>query len=203
MIRTRAHATAEDASNGYEAVASKFMEQREQSSIGVATILRWAQALPPGASILDLGCGHGLPISMALINDGFIIYGIDASTTLTSAFRSRFPDAHVTCEAVEGSSFFDRTFNGVLAVGLIFLLTAEAQRDLIRRVAQVLNPGGRFLFTSPADACAWTDVLTGRQSLSLGTEDYKGVLTGAGLALLGEYLDEGENHYFDAVSEPG
>lgn len=193
------HATAEDASNGYEAVASKFMEQREQSSIGVATILRWAHALPPGASILDLGCGHGLPISMALINDGFVIYGIDASTTLTSAFRNRFPDAHVTCEAVEGSSFFGRTFNGVLAVGLIFLLTAEAQRDLIRRVAQVLNPGGRFLFTSPADACAWTDVLTGRQSLSLGAEDYKGVLTGAGLALLGEYLDEGENHYYDAV----
>jgi 2-polyprenyl-3-methyl-5-hydroxy-6-metoxy-1,4-benzoquinol methylase len=80
----------DDPSNGYEAVASKFMERREQSRIGVATILRWARTLPPGASILDLGCGHGVPLSMALIDEGFVIYGIDASPTLTATFRSRF-----------------------------------------------------------------------------------------------------------------
>jgi 2-polyprenyl-3-methyl-5-hydroxy-6-metoxy-1,4-benzoquinol methylase len=136
-VSNSTQATAkDDPSNGYEAVASKFMERRGQSSIGVATILRWARTLPPGASILDLGCGHGVPLSMALIDDGFIIHGIDASPTLTAAFRSRFPHARVTCEAVEGSSFFGRTFEGVLAVGLIFLLPADAQRDLIRRVAQ-------------------------------------------------------------------
>lgn len=193
------HATAkDDPSNGYETVASKFMERREQSSIGVTTILRWARALSPGASILDLGCGHGVPLSMALIDDGFTIYGIDASPTLTAAFRSRFPHARVICEGVEGSSFFGRTFDGVLTVGLIFLLPADAQRDLIRRVAQALKPGGRFLFTSPADAYAWTDVLTGRRSLSLGAKDYRVTLGGAGLALLGEYMDEGDNHYYDA-----
>jgi 2-polyprenyl-3-methyl-5-hydroxy-6-metoxy-1,4-benzoquinol methylase len=194
---TRATAK-DDYSNGYEGVASEFMGRRGQSNLGVATILRWARALPPGASILDLGCGHGVPLSMALIDAGFIIYGIDASPTLTAAFHSRFPHAHVACEAVEGSSFFGRTFDGVLAVGLIFLLPAGAQRDLIRRVAQALNSGGRFLFTSPVDACSWTDVLTDRQSLSLGSEDYKAVLAAAGLVLLGEYLDEGDNHYYDA-----
>jgi SAM-dependent methyltransferase len=135
---------------------------------------------------------------MALIDEGFVICGIDASPTLTATFRSRFPHAHVACETVEGSSFFGRTFDAVLAVGLIFLLPADAQRDLIRRVAQALKPGGRFLFTSPADDCTWTDVLTGRRSRSLGTEDYKVILGGAGLALLSEYLDEGDNHYYDA-----
>jgi 2-polyprenyl-3-methyl-5-hydroxy-6-metoxy-1,4-benzoquinol methylase len=187
-----------DPSNGYEAIASEFMKQRGQSAIGVATILGWARALPPGASILDLGCGHGMPLSMALVDTGFIVYGIDASPTLTAAFRRRLSHAHVTCEAVESSSFFGRTFDGVLAVGLIFLLPVDAQRDLIRRVAQALNPGGRFLFTAPADACSWKDVLSGRPSLSLGAEDYKAVLADAGLVLLGEYLDEGDNHYYDA-----
>jgi SAM-dependent methyltransferase len=139
-----------------------------------------------------------MPLSMALIDTGFIVYGIDASPTLTAAFRSRFPHAHVTCEAVESSSFFGRTFDGVLAVGLIFLLPADAQRNLIHRVAQALNPGGRFLFAAPADACSWKDVLSGRPSLSLGAEDYKVVLADAGLVLLGEYLDEGDNHYYDA-----
>lgn len=133
------------------------------------------------------------------MDDGFHIYGIDASPTLTSAFHSRFPHAQVTCEAVEGSSFFGRTFDAALAIGLIFLLATDTQRDLIRRVARALNPGGRFLFTAPANPCAWTDVLTGRRSLSLGAEEYKAVLADAGLALLGEYLDEGSNHYYDAL----
>ena len=148
--------------------------------------------------MLDLGCGHGVPLAMALIDDGFSVYGIDASPTLTAAFRSRFPHAHVACEAVEDSGFFARTFDAVLAIGLIFLLEADTQRDLLRKVAQALTPGGRFLFTSPRDGCAWTDVLTGRMSLSLGAEGYKAILASAGLTLLDEYLDEGDNHYFDA-----
>jgi SAM-dependent methyltransferase len=89
---------------------------------------------------------------MALIEDGFIIYGIDASPNSDGGVSQPFPHPDVTCEGVEGSSFFGRTFDGILAVGLIFLLPADEQRDLIRRVAQALNPGGRFLFTSPADA---------------------------------------------------
>ena len=187
-----------DPSNGYEAVASEFMARREQSSIGVATVRTWARSLPPGGAILDLGCGHGVPISLALRDDGFVIYGVDASPSLTAAFRSHFPRAYVACESVEDSRFFGRTFDAVIAVGLMFLLSAGAQRALIRRIAQTLNPGGRFLFTSPADLCTWKDVLTGRQSLSLGAEAYKAVLSDADLTLVGEHLDEGDNHYYDS-----
>lgn len=190
--------TKDDPSNGYEAHASEFMRRRGESSIGVATVRRWALGLQPGAAILDLGCGHGVPLAMALIDDGFMVYGIDASATLTAAFRSRFPHAHVTCEAVERSGFFARTFDAVLAIGLIFLFDADTQRELICKIARALTPGGRFLFTAPRNACDWTDILTGRPSLSLGAENYKAILTGAGLAVLDEYLDEGGNHYFDA-----
>ena len=188
----------DDRSNGYDAVAPEFMRRRGQSSVGIATIRAWARSLPPGAPILDLGCGHGLPISMALMNDGFVVYGVDASPSLIAEFRRRFPRAQAACEPVEGSRFFNRTFDGALAVGLMFLLPAVAQRELIRRVASALNPGGRFLFTSPAQACTWTDMLTGHESLSLGLEEYHAVLSKAGLTLAGEHVDEGGNHYFDA-----
>jgi cyclopropane fatty-acyl-phospholipid synthase-like methyltransferase len=125
------------------------------------------------------------------------VYGIDASASLTAAFRRRLPHAHVACEAIEGSRFFGRTFDGVIAVGLMFLLPGEVQRDLIRKVAVALNPDGRFLFTSPAQVCAWTDVLTGQESHSLGAEEYKATFSEAGLTLVGEYEDEGGNHYYD------
>lgn len=184
-------------SNGYEAVAWEFMRRRSPK-IGVATVRSWTRSLPRGASILDLGCGDGVPIGAALISTGFPVYAIDASPTLADAFRRRFPRAHVACEAVEDSRFFGRTFDGVIAVGLMFLLSADAQRDLIRKVAEALNPGGGFLFTAPVQAGTWDDALTGWESVSLGADEYEAVLADAGLDLAGEHTDEGDNHYYDA-----
>lgn len=187
-------------SNGYEAVAAQFIRARDQSVIGVATVRGWAKLIPAGAAILDLGCGHGVPISAALMKDGFIVHGVDASPSLTSEFYLRFPQAPVACEAVEDSLFFRRTFDGIVAIGLLFLLDAETQERLIRRVAEALNPGGRFLFTAPIQRVTWHDILTGRLSVSLGAEEYRRILSEAGLGLEGEYVDEGENHYYACVT---
>jgi 2-polyprenyl-3-methyl-5-hydroxy-6-metoxy-1,4-benzoquinol methylase len=188
---------AHDSSGGYDALAHEFILRRDPT-IGVATVRQWARALPPGGTVLDLGCGHGVPISQALVQDGFVVYGVDASPAMVAAFHKRFPQAHVACEAVEDSGFFGRTFDAVVAWGLLFLLAADAQVALLHRVASVLLPGGRFLFTSPEQACTWTDMLTGRQSISLGNEGYQTILAAAGLELLAEYADEGENYYYDA-----
>ena len=190
-----------DPSNGYEAVATELIAVRQQSRIGLARIHVWGRSLPQGASILDLGCGFGVPISQALINDGFVMYGVDASSSLITEFRRRFPDVNVACEAVEDSRFFDRTFDGVIAVGLLFLMSEDSQRDLIRRVGLALNSGGRFLFTAPAQSCTWTDILTGRESLSLGADAYKAIIADAGLTLVVEHSDEGDNHYYDACRQ--
>lgn len=190
-----------DPSNGYEAKASEFITQRERSKIGVTIVREWARRLPRHASVLDLGCGHGIPIASALMDEGFIVYGVDASPSMIAAFHRRFPEAHLACEPVEESTFFDRTFDGVVAVGLMFLLPAETQRDLIRKVAQVLTPGGHFLFTSPAQVCTWKDVLTHRPSISLGAETYKTILCEAGFDFLSEHRDEGDNHYYAALKK--
>ena len=188
-----------DRSNGWEAAAAHLIASRGRSRIGVSTLRGWAKGLPTGGSILDLGCGCGVPVSETLMMDGFLVSGIDASPTLVEAFRQRFPDAPVACEAVEDSAFFGRTFQGVVAIGLMFLLPADAQRHLIPRLGPVLSPGGQLLFTSPAQRCTWTDVTTGRPSISLGLDEYQALLSEAGLTTIGNYIDEGENHYYAAV----
>jgi hypothetical protein len=73
----------------------------------------------------------------------------------------------------EESSFFGRTYDGVVAVGLLFLLEEDVQRALINKVAAVTKPGGRFLFTAPLQKVAWRDLTTGRESVSLGDEEYR------------------------------
>jgi len=186
-----------DRSNGWEAVAAQLIELRSPT-IGVSTLHRWIASLPVPGAVLDLGCGAGIPVSEALGNAGFDVYGIDAAPSLVAAFRQRFPTAHAACETVEDSPLFDRSFDAAVAIGLLFLLPERRQRDVVRRVADVLKPGGRFLFTAPVEGGTWPDSLTGRPSVSLGIDGYKAAIDDAGLTLVGEYLDEGENHYYDA-----
>ncbi|MGH7474946.1 MAG: class I SAM-dependent methyltransferase [Longimicrobiales bacterium] len=185
-----------DRSNGYEAVSSEFIALRTRSSVGAATVRDWAQALPHGGAVLDLGCGHGVPISRVLVDAGFTVYGVDSSPSMIAAFRTSFPDALAECAAVEESRFFGRAFDAVVAWGLMFLLTPDAQTNLIHKVARALKRGGRFLFTAPGQASEWPDSLTGRTSLSLGSDRYRHILEAAGLVVLGEADDEGENHYY-------
>lgn len=187
-----------DRSCGYEAMAAEFMRHRHRSQTGVATVRSWARSLPRGAAIVDLGCGSGVPIAQALTRDGFAVFGIDASPTLVAAFRETLPHAEVACEAVEDSRLFGRTFDGAIAVGLMFLLAPSEQRTLIGKVGRALSVGGRFLFTAPLEACTWTDVLTGRASHSLGAQEYRSILSSFGFEVSGEDDDEGGNHYYDA-----
>lgn len=149
--------------------------------------------------MLDIGCGHGVPITEALIQDGFEVFGVDASPTLVAAFRERFPGAHVECNGVEDSAFFGRNFDGVVAWGLLFLLAAERQRPLIGRMAEVLKPRGQLLFTAPREVCTWEDSLTGLESRSLGREVYESELRAHGLVLTGNDTDEGRNYYYFAT----
>jgi SAM-dependent methyltransferase len=187
-----------DKSNGYEEIASIFVSGRGRNhgGIGALVVSDWSQTLPDGATVLDLGCGTGVPISLALIQRGFNVFGVDASSTMVKAFRARFPAVPVECAAVEDSDFFGRTFDAVVAWGLFFLLDAETQRRLVAKVAAVLPSGGRLLFTAPSQSCSWADAMTGRTSHSLGHEAYRNALEVEGMSLVGTQRDEGGNHYY-------
>ena len=151
--------------------------------------------------MIDLGCGPGFPITEVLAAEGLNVFGVDAAPSLVQAFRRNLPNIPVACEAVQDSRFFDRTFHGVLTWGRIFLLSPEDQRRLIQRIAEILVPGGRLLITSPADTIVWKDAMTGIESRSLGAEEYRGQLSAAGLSVIAEYEDEGQNYYYDAVKD--
>jgi 2-polyprenyl-3-methyl-5-hydroxy-6-metoxy-1,4-benzoquinol methylase len=184
-----------DLSNGWELIAGSFIEKRNPG-IGLAIVKAWAESLKPGATILDIGCGFGVAYSQFLINAGFKVCGIDASPTLIKEFQRRFPQTEAACEAAETSSYFGRRFDGVIAIGLMFLLPEEAQLQVLQKVARALNPHGKFLFTSPLQVCIWKDILTGRESKSLGKAVYVRAMLKEKLSLVGDYCDEGGNQYF-------
>jgi len=156
-----------DRSNGYEAVAVEFLARRgsgRSTGVGVRAVREWARTLPSGAAVIDLGCGPGFPITEVLVAEGLDVFAIDAAPSFVEAFRRNLPNTPVVCEAVQDSTFFHRTFEGVLAWGLMFLLSPEDQRRLIQSIAGILAPGGRLLFTSVAQPLVWNDAITRLQS---------------------------------------
>jgi SAM-dependent methyltransferase len=193
-----------DPTNGYEGIAVEFLAGRGRApstGVGAKAVREWARTLPPGAAVIDLGCGSGIPITRELVSQNLNVYAMDASPAMINAFRHNFPKIPVACESVQDSLFFIRRFDGVLSWGLMFLLLPEQQRHLIQRFADILVPGGRLLFTSPPEPEVWSDAMTGLESRSLGAEEYRKLLSEVGLSVTREYEDEGENHYYDAVKK--
>lgn len=191
-------ALGEDPANGWDAVADEIVAGRDACAIGVGVLREWAGTLPAAATVLDLGCGGGVPVSRTLVDLGFDVAGVDASPRMIAAYRRRFPEAPVACESAEACTFFGRTFDAIVAVGLMFLLDEVAQRTTIRRVAAALVAGGRFLFTAPWQVGTWRDNDTGRASTSLGRDAYVAALAASGLQLVATYEDQGGNHYYAA-----
>lgn len=186
-----------DRANGYESVAAQYIAGRGTGgTIGVRQVREWAATLSIGGAVLDLGCGPGYPVTQVLVEAGFDVHAVDASPSMVAALHARFPGVHVVCERAERSAFFGRTFDGVIAWGLLFLLRPAAQERLIRQVGRALVPNGRFVFTAPRRACEWNDAMTGRPSVSLGADRYRRAIDSAGLTVVGETEDEGENHYY-------
>jgi|SRR6186713_1295828 len=190
-----------DESNGYEGIADIYINGRGRAvnGIGSSTARAWARTLNPGSVVLDIGCGTGIPVTKILQDEGLTAYALDASPTMIAAFRRNFPNVPVACEPVERSSFFNRSFDGIIAVGLIFLLSEETQRLLIPKMAAALNPGGRLLFTAPLYKVEWKDIMTEQRSRSLGAEEYRALITASGLLIVDEFADEGGNYYFNAM----
>src|SRR3954452_3628706 len=101
----------EDTPSGYEAVAHIYIagrgtRSRVGDSIGAAVVKAWADAFPPGATVLDLGAGPGEPSTRILQAAGLTTYAVDASPTMVAAFRERFPGVPIEHTTVEASAFF-------------------------------------------------------------------------------------------------
>lgn len=55
-----------DSAEAYEFNARDFSRGRDPSPIGTRVVDQWAGTLRPGATVIELACGGGYPISRAL-----------------------------------------------------------------------------------------------------------------------------------------
>jgi SAM-dependent methyltransferase len=187
-----------DVGRFYEMQALRYLDDRDRSRVGVELIERWARSLSFGTPIVEIACGGGYPITQVLVDSGLAVWAIDTSPTLLRQFRLRFPTIPTQCASALDSTYFGRTFEAVISIGLVSFLHEDEQLALLARVSEILEPGGRFLFTAPIEMGTWRDVTTGLECWSLGRLGYTHALERLGFRMIRTHVDEGENNYYDA-----
>ncbi len=128
----------------YDDVAEAY--QRFEESNGYARLARdlvTALNLPPGASLLDVGCGSGpatLAAQEAVGVHGFVV-GLDISLAMLR--RAAVGGAgHLVAGIVPGLPFHECSFDGVAAS--LVLSHVEQYVPALRDMVRVLRPGGRL-----------------------------------------------------------
>ncbi|MFS0741559.1 class I SAM-dependent methyltransferase [Brevundimonas sp. 3P9-tot-E] len=108
---------------------------------------RFTEGWPPGARVLDVGCGSGWPMGGALLERGFKVVGLDASPGLIAHARETLPKGDWRVGDMR-DGLPDGAFHGVLAWHSLFHLTPEAQTAVLPALAARVTPGGRLMFTA-------------------------------------------------------
>ena len=100
----------------YDLIAEWYASRRHQSSVGVTEVESLIAAMPAGASVLDVGCGTGLPLTAVLLAAGCQVLGVDSSPRMLERFRMNCPDTPFICSPIQACDFGDQRFHAAIAV---------------------------------------------------------------------------------------
>ncbi|TAQ87030.1 hypothetical protein B7494_g4654 [Chlorociboria aeruginascens] len=117
----------------------------------LAFVISSLELLPQGASVLDIGCGTGKPISSMVVASGRTVHGIDISPVMIELSRKQVPGA--TFELTNMLEFRPKTqFDAAFAVFSLFSFSREEMSTLAEKWSQWIAPNGYlFIGTMVAD----------------------------------------------------
>lgn len=133
---------------GYDRVAEQYLATKDRKDpLTIAALEDLARGLPPGAAVLDLGCGAGVPVTRWLVERGFSVTGVDLSEKQIELARRLSPGATFIRADMSELAFEPETFDAVVAFHSIIHVPRADHPELLANVHRWLKPGGHFLAT--------------------------------------------------------
>ena len=132
---------------GYDRVAERYLASKDaEDPTTLAALDELARELSPGAAVLDLGCGAGVPATRRLAQR-FAVTGVDLSTRQLELARQHVPAANFLKADMTDVSFAPEAFDAVVAFHSIIHLPRAEHPALLGKIRRWLKPGGVFLAT--------------------------------------------------------
>lgn len=168
---------------GYDASRSNDLFERKWLD-------RFIALLPEGAHATELGCGAGDPVAVHLVENGFHVWGIDASQAMLALAKEKLP-RQCWVEGDLRHLSLGKTFDGLLAFNSLFHLTLAEQRHALPVILSHANPQCVFMTTTGTDEGEAWGLVEGEKVYhgSLSMAEYKGILNDAGFEVLDHRTD--------------
>jgi SAM-dependent methyltransferase len=105
--------------------------------------------LPPGSSVLDLGCGTGAHATHAFMPEHHVV-GVDLSLPSLRVARASLDRASFVCADIASVGFAPQSFDAALALFSLIHVPREEHASVLARIATWLRPGGWLVVTMGA-----------------------------------------------------
>jgi SAM-dependent methyltransferase len=185
---------------GYDKVSHAYRTDGfDYDRSGYKTYLSWLEPrLRPGASILDLGCGCGVPVAQVLSRQHHVT-GVDISPVQIERARKLVPTARFICTDMATLDVEPDSLDSIVAFYSIIHVPLDEQPRLFVKLARWLKPGGHLL--ASVGHTNWTGTEVNWRGVEGATmywshgdaRMYRGWLEQVGLVILEEgFLPEGE-----------
>jgi SAM-dependent methyltransferase len=142
---------------GYDRISHAYRDDHGDAEVDYRV---WLEThlfprLSTQASVLDLGCGNGVPATRMLA-ERFAVIGVDISDVQISRARRLVPAGTFVRADITGLDFPPESFNAVVCLFALIHIPVEEQPGVLQRISAWLPPGGLLLAT--VGHHAWTGV---------------------------------------------
>lgn len=180
----------------YDEIAEWYATERDDQT-GVPETTMLASSIPCGSIVLDIGCGHGKPITRALLRGGHRVIGLDSSSAMLARYRQNCPEAFAARGTIQSCPFAEAVFDAAIAWGIMFHLNPDDAIQSVANVSRILKDGAPFLFSS-GDVDGFKAKLGNMNGVtfryfSYSIESYRRILADQGLKLVDVHADSGNN----------
>src|SRR5690348_5585634 len=129
---------------GYNQAAEDYLKQRNIFNNDKHLDLL-IKRLKPHSTVLDVGCGAGVPIDKYLVDRGFKVIGIDISEKQIELARHNLPQGEFKAKDMSELAVKEFSVDAVVSFYAIFHTPREQHAELFRKINSFLTDGGYLL----------------------------------------------------------
>lgn len=150
---------------GYNQAAGNYLKGRDQFK-NDKYLQKLSQLLKPKSTILDIGCGAGIPIDSFLIDKGHQVIGIDISEKQIELAKNNVPEGRFEVKDMSDLKESEYQVDAIISFYAIFHTSRETHPTLFKKINSFLPIGGLILVSMGSSD--WE----GKESNFFGTEMY-------------------------------
>jgi len=141
--------------DGYNKIAEEYYLKRNLFK-NEREIQEFLAHLPEGGTVLDIGCGGGIPVLRNLVDNGYNAKGIDFSQGMLTLAKQNVPEAELILGDITKTNFESESLDGIISTYAFIHIFRTQHPLLYTKIFRWLKPGAIMLVSTASTE--WEEV---------------------------------------------